>query len=556
MTQLLLYSKKSAEVEIPEIIDLDIFTRQEIVGKISQQGIICLASDMIFQTLNKDIERIGYFDCGVKHEKIDLKRSLKFDEKKHRNIPKKLIFKSDSVGAFKRGLKAFYLKHYSTTDPCCLIIIPEFILKIIIDETQTVKNRTKTQPEIIERDPFFRLLNVSESDPKMIKLAEVFIGNSIEVRHTRSLIYRASLSDSPVLILGESGTGKDVIATQIFENSSKYKKGFFRINCSALPESLLEGELFGYKKGSYTSAVTDKIGLFAAAENGTIFLDEIGDLSLANQTKILHAVEKKEIRQIGSNKGYAVNVRIIAATNRNLDAMILRGTFREDLYYRISTFRINSPSLCEHPEDIPLLASSYWKRKAYSGTLTTKFLDYLKSYQWPGNVRELYSLLNSIVDYFGHISPLPEHVDAIRKSRQELLLKSKKESDPDQLLRIKGRHILINIQNILRSIKIEIRPIINSALDKNINYTELENLRNFIRLQIQTLEELCQEPSYFMSWDVFRETARYKYVLANTVSQDQISPEIIRNYWMSELKKLDDQINQRIMDLLWRKIDM
>jgi len=557
MTQLLVYSKNANDPEIPEFIAWDPSQRKEIIDKISQQGIVCLTTDTIFQSLSKDIKRIGYIDCGEKNEKIDLKRSLKFDEKKHRDLPKKLIFNSNSVGAFKRGFKTFYIKHHFSSDPSCLIIIPESILEILIRDISSEIFKRRAQTNTIEKDPLFQLLNVPVSDPRMKKLAEVFIGDSIQVRHTRALIFRASLTDSPVLILGESGTGKDVIATQIFENSTSYRKGFFRINCSALPEALLEGELFGYKKSSYTGADMDKVGLFTAAENGTIFLDEIGDLSLANQVKILHAVENKEIRQIGSNRSNTVNVRIIAATNRNLDAMVSHGTFREDLYYRISTFRINSPSLCEHPEDIPLLASSYWKRKAYHGSLTVKFLDYLKEYQWPGNVRELYSLLNSLVDYFGNISPKPEHVDAIRKSRQEILIQSnKQDNNPDQLLRLKSQHILVRVQKILRSIKIEMRPIINSQSGKGTDYVELENLRNFIGQQIRTLDELCQEPSYFMSWDIFKETARYRHILDTAIKQDQVSSELIRNYWLSELKKLDNDINQRIMGMLWRKIDL
>jgi len=264
-------------------------------------------------------------------------------------------------------------------------------------------------------------MNVPDSNPLVKKLERIYIGTSIEVQHTRALIYRACQTDSPVLILGESGTGKDVIATQIYENSTTHKKGFFRVNCSALPESLLEGELFGYTKASFTGANTDKVGLFNAAEGGTIFLDEIGDLSLANQVKILHAVENQGIRQIGSNQTKPVNVRIITATNRNLYAMINQGTFREDLYFRINTFLINSHPLREHPEDIPILAKAYWEKKHHISHLSNDFLEYLKTYPWPGNVRELNTLLNSLVDYFGDISPKPAHVEAIRKSRQDIL---------------------------------------------------------------------------------------------------------------------------------------
>ena len=469
-----------------------------------------------------------------------------------------VIFNSKSVGAFKRGINTFFTRHYTSTDPPCLIIIQEEMLEALIQDVTKYQDKRKKKTKIIENDPFLKLLNIQDSDPRIQNLEKVYIGNSLKVKHTRALIFRASQTDSPVLILGESGTGKDVIATQIFENSTVYKKDFFRINCSALPETLLEGELFGYKKGSYTDAKLDKIGLFLAAENGTIFLDEIGDLSLANQVKILHAVEKKGIRQIGSNISKPVNVRIIAATNRNLDAMMMRGTFREDLYYRISTFRITSPPLREHPEDIPLLANAYWQRRPRKGKLSHRFLNYLKNYQWPGNVRELYTLLNSLVDYFGDISPTPAHVEAIRKSRQEMLIQSKsnEQDDPSQLIKIKSQNTLINVQNILRSIKIEMRPVINQQLGESENYLELEHLKIFINKQITLLNGFCLEPTYFKRWDLFKETTRYRYIFDQTLQQWPSSSEKLRTIWISELQKLDDDINQGIMEILWGKIDM
>jgi len=421
-----------------------------------------------------------------------------------------------------------------------------------------ITKRRREKLSIDEHDPLFMLINVPESNPLTKKLEGIYLGTSLEVKHTRALIYLACLSDSPVLILGESGTGKDVIASQIYENASTYKKGFFRVNCSALPESLLEGELFGYVKGSFTGAGTDKVGLFTAAENGTIFLDEIGDLSLANQVKILHAVENHGIRQIGSNKTRTVNVRIIAATNRNLDAMMRQGTFREDLYYRISAFRINSHPLREHPEDIPLLATAYWEKKKRSSKLSKVFLEYLKTYHWPGNVRELYSLLNSLVDYFGDIPPTPAHVDAIRKSRQDVLVQSKTEEkdDPGQFLKLKSQNVLISIQNILRSVKVEMNPAINeqSRIGRNDNISE--NLKKFLQQQVAKLDELCLEPTYFKRWDIFKMMTKYRHLLDSGVKNWPKSSDKPGNIWTEELQKLDDDINQSIMELLWGKIDI
>ena len=401
-------------------------------------------------------------------------------------------------------------------------------------------------------------MNIPESSPLIKKLEKVYIGTSIEVQHIRALIYRACQTDSPILILGESGTGKDVIATQIYENSTTYKKGFFRVNCSALPESLFEGELFGYTKGSFTGASSDKIGLFSAAEGGTIFLDEIGDLSLTNQVKILHAVENQGIRQIGSNSTKPVNVRIITATNRNLYAMMNQGTFREDLYFRINTFLIRSNPLREHPEDIPILAKAYWEKKNHTSHLSNDFLEYLKTYHWPGNVRELNALLNSLVDYFGDISPKSAHVDAIRKSRQDVLTeaKSNENDDPAQLLKIKSQNVLVGIQNILRSIKIELRPLIYEQPEFSSNTHKSKKLKQFISQQIVRLNELCLEPTYFKRWNIFKKATTYRFILDNIATHWPESTDQWRLIWTDELQKLDDEINQEIMEVMWGKIDM
>ncbi len=556
--QLVQYSRLSSDPTNPKLIEWDLPNIQQISEEIKDHGAIYLATPYSFEPLRAHFNNAGYCDCGEKQEKINLKRALRFDEKRKRDLPKMLVFNTDSISAFKRGINAFINKHYTVADPPCLIIISERIMDSLKREITKIPAQNEVLTSVIENDPLFMLINIPDSDPKFKRLEEDYIGKSLKIQHTRALIYRASLTDSPVLILGETGTGKDVIATKIHENSNSHKDRFVRINCSALPETLLESELFGSVKGSYTGSNLDKEGLFVKAKGGTIFLDEIGDLSLANQVKILHAVENKEIRQIGSNTSIPVNVRIIAATNRNLDAMMLHGTFREDLYYRISTFRITSPPLREHPEDIPLLAKTYWSRRSRKSQLSDEFLDYLKNYQWPGNVRELYALLNSLADYFGDISPTSAHVDAIRKSRQETLNQSKinENDDPLQLLKIKSQNILITIQNILRSIKIELRPIINQQLNEKNSVAKLKDLKNIFTQQVNVLNELCNEPSYFKRWDLFKEITHYSYVLDNTVNLWPNSAEGLRIVWISELKSLDDNINKGVMDVLWGKIDM
>ena len=556
--QFLLFSKKSVVPSRPSLVEFEPGQNKQITEFCSQYGTLCLISPATFDSIQNFIVKAGFIDCHEKGKKIDLYRALRFDEKRERDHPRYLLFDTDNKGAFKRGFDAFYTRHFNHHDPPCLIIIQEEILEALIRDENKKTNSPPKKANAAKDDSLFLLIDVPESNDIIKKLEEVYIGDSIQAKHTRALIYRAAQTDSPVLILGESGTGKDVIAHQIYTNSLKYTKGFFRVNCSALPETLLESELFGYLKGSFTGAGANKKGLFPVAGGGTIFLDEIGDLSLANQAKILHAVEKQGIRLIGASNNTPVDIRIIAATNRNLDAMMMSQTFRDDLYYRISTFRITSSPLREHPEDIPLLAQAYWKRKPHDGILSPTFLNYLKSYHWPGNVRELYSLLNSLRDYFGDISPTADHVDAIRKSRQEVLSESKilNQDDPTQLLNIRSKNILINVQNILRSIKIGMRPIINRQAGEITAMHDLKNLKQFIGQQVDTLNELCLEPTYFKSWVLFKEITRYRYVLDKAFKSWPDSTEQLRDIWISDLQQLDDDINKGILEIIWGKIDM
>lgn len=185
------------------------------------------------------------------------------------------------------------------------------------------------------------------------------IGSSRLLSDAISLAKRVSMTDVPVLLTGETGTGKEVFAQAIHKNSLRNKKSFVAVNCSAFSKELLESEMFGYKAGAFTGALKDKKGLFEEADNGTIFLDEIGEMAYDLQAKLLRILESGEYIKIGETKPTKVNVRVIAATNRDLVQEIENGSFREDLFYRLSVFRIQLPALREHPEDIPLLADSF-----------------------------------------------------------------------------------------------------------------------------------------------------------------------------------------------------
>ena len=224
------------------------------------------------------------------------------------------------------------------------------------------------------------------------------VGNSSQMQDVFKMIERVADTDSTILILGESGTGKELVARALHFNSRRQFAPFIPVNCSALPENLLESELFGHRKGAFTGAVADKKGLFQEADGGTIFLDEIGTMPPMLQSRLLRVLQEKEVRRVGDNVPIYVNVRVLAATNEALEKRVKEGTFREDLYYRLNVIPINLPPLRDRRDDIPLLAMHFLKNKVsgQSGKpfqITKRSLDVLSAHNWPGNVRELENAL-------------------------------------------------------------------------------------------------------------------------------------------------------------------
>jgi two-component system response regulator HydG len=222
------------------------------------------------------------------------------------------------------------------------------------------------------------------------------IGGSVKMRKVFDMVADAAQSDAPVIIYGESGTGKELIARAIHEAGPRREHPYVKVNCAALNESLLESELFGHVKGAYTGALRDRAGRFEVAREGSIFLDEIGDLPMSTQVKLLRVLEEKVIERVGDQRAVHVDVRIISATNRDLPTLIREGAFREDFYYRINVIPIWLPPLRERVEDIPLLATAFFRRiqlksgKAIS-SISKEAMQALMRYAWPGNVRELKS---------------------------------------------------------------------------------------------------------------------------------------------------------------------
>ena len=243
-------------------------------------------------------------------------------------------------------------------------------------------------------------------------------------------------TDSTVLLQGESGTGKGVIARYIHQLSNRTNGPFVSINCGALPESLLESELFGHVKGSFTGAIKDKSGMFSSAERGSFFLDEIGETTPATQVKLLRVLQHREVIPVGATEPIAIDTRLIAATNRNLEEEIARGNFRSDLFYRLNVIAIEIPPLRDRPEDIPLLAESFLaeialKRDEPKKKLSPEAAEQLQEYAWPGNVRELENAIERAVILAASATINPAALpDRVRRRKSESLIAERTISNP------------------------------------------------------------------------------------------------------------------------------
>ena len=228
------------------------------------------------------------------------------------------------------------------------------------------------------------------------------IGESAEISQIKDMIEKVAATDARVLITGPNGTGKELVAHWLHEKSDRFKAPMVEVNCAAIPSELIESELFGHVKGSFTGANKDRAGKFEAANMGTIFLDEIGDMSLSAQAKVLRALQESRISRVGSDKDIKVNVRVLAATNKDLNKEIAEGRFREDLYHRLAVILINVPALNERREDIPLLVDFFTKKISEAQgtpkkTFSPEAISLLKKYDWTGNIRELRNVVERLI---------------------------------------------------------------------------------------------------------------------------------------------------------------
>jgi DNA-binding NtrC family response regulator len=293
-------------------------------------------------------------------------------------------------------------------------------------------------PELV--DALERLAHVEPARPASVALVagERLVGHSRAVQQLRQSIQRVAASDSNVLITGETGTGKELTAELIHCNSRRRERPFVSINCAAIPEGLLESELFGYERGAFTGAHAARPGKLQYAEGGTLFLDEVGDMTLYSQAKILRAIESRRVQRLGSNREIAVNIRIIAATNQNLEQLTSQQKFRQDLYFRLNVARLHLPPLRDHVEDLPELVQAVVSELAARAerridAIDDSFVEPLLRYGWPGNVRELRNVIESTL-VFGTSSritrrELPPYLRALFASEER-----KRESDREKIV--------------------------------------------------------------------------------------------------------------------------
>lgn len=294
-------------------------------------------------------------------------------------------------------------------------------------DLSNVLHRAEVESGVVREEPAVESDKPQAKASQSPELFRSLVGNSRETRRVRKMIEQVAPTEATVLVLGESGTGKEVVARNIHYYSKRRAKPFVPINCGAIPSELLESELFGHEKGSFTGAIGARQGRFELANGGTIFLDEIGDMPLSMQVKLLRVIQERSFERVGSNKSIKSDVRIVAATHRNLETHIKEGKFREDLYYRLNVFPVEMPRLRDRVEDLPLLINELITRleheKNSSVRLTPAAVMALCNYAWPGNVRELANLMERMTILHPHgvvdVKDLPAKIVPNKQAVQE-----------------------------------------------------------------------------------------------------------------------------------------
>ena len=347
---------------------------------------------------------------------------------------------------------------------------------IVEHEKESFINRLTLKSNLFSIEDMYKILNFVDVQVlgigKNLDINEEFVGSSQGILNVFSMIRKVAPTDIPVLITGESGTGKELTAMAIHERSQRKNKPFVTINCAAIPDNLIEAELFGHEKGAFTGAHASKTGKFEYADGGTIFLDEIGELSTNVQSKLLRFLEDKIVEKVGANGGKKVDVRLIAATNKDLKSAIAKGSFRKDLFYRLDVFNINMPPVRDRGDDKVILAryflNKFSKEMNVIKSFTSEAIDAVKSYDWPGNVREIINKVRRAVVMAKDSAISPADLDLnipVLQTDSMTSLKEVRHSIEKQKLIEALRHCNNNISKVARVLGIS-RPSVYSLRKK------------------------------------------------------------------------------------------
>jgi formate hydrogenlyase transcriptional activator len=332
-----------------------------------------------------DVDNNGFLTRAFHPDDVDRVRDER-EERLLRGTP----FELEMRALMKDGQYRWYLNQYNPLKDDRGRIIRWYVTGTDIDDRKRAEERLRNENFVLREE-------IDRSS-----MFEEIVGSSRPIRQVLKQVEKVAPSDSTVLILGETGTGKELIARALHKRSKRATRAFIRVNCAAIPQSLIASELFGHEKGAFTGALQRRLGRFEAADGGTLFLDEIGELPMEMQIALLRVLQEREFERVGSNHPVKVDVRLITATNRDLQAAVASGTFRQDLFYRLNVFPIEVPPLRERAEDIPLLVEYFVGRYAKAAGKNMRHmgkdtLEVLGAYQWPGNIRELQNVVERAV---------------------------------------------------------------------------------------------------------------------------------------------------------------
>lgn len=356
------------------VVDDELSMREFISILLEREGYQAVSAANAGEALEQ--LRSGMFDLVISDVQMPGLNGIELLSRIKESAPETAVLMMTAFSAAEQAVEAMKLGAYDYISKPFKVEEVKQLIRNALEKSDLKRENSILKEKVQQRDSFYGIIG---SSPRM---QEIF-----------SLIRKVAPTSSTVMIQGESGTGKELIARAIHNCSTRSKKPFIAVNCGAIPENLMESELFGHKKGAFTGAVVDRAGLFEQAEGGTLFLDEIGELPLLMQTKLLRVIQEREFRRVGGTQTQKSDVRILTATNRDLQGQVRDGRFREDLYYRVNVVQIMLPPLRERIEDIPLLVDCFYRKYGAGRTdvevITPGAMKLLMNYPFPGNIREL-----------------------------------------------------------------------------------------------------------------------------------------------------------------------